>query len=176
MDLFFGFTLDASTSTSCWAAAPTSLRQPKCAFVDAFNCVQRFRRHRRARRRLQLSALPRGKFNKQLDTVMNRFVEPYIEEALLLSQEELEKRTKSDEGYTFLHALAAFMRATCKVLRDQLRRRAAGRPGHDSVHAVVALLQLVQASPESMVKKLARRDPRPRRARRPAPRTTISSR
>lgn len=46
-------------------------------------------------------------------------MEPFIEEALSLSPEELEKRTKSDEGYTFLHAIAAYTRDK-KVLRDQL--------------------------------------------------------
>ena len=43
---------------------------------------------------------------------------PFIERALLLSPEELEK-TKSDSGYTFLHALAGFTRDP-QVIRDQL--------------------------------------------------------
>lgn len=50
---------------------------------------------------------------------MNAFVEPFVDEALALSPAELEKRTKSDEGYTFLHAIAAYTRDR-KVLRDQL--------------------------------------------------------
>lgn len=44
---------------------------------------------------------------------------PYIDEALRLSPEELATKTKSEEGYTFLHALASFARDR-KVLRDQL--------------------------------------------------------
>jgi cytochrome P450 len=51
--------------------------------------------------------------------VINEFVTPYIEETLRLSQEELATKTKSEEGYTFLHALASFTRDR-KVLRDQL--------------------------------------------------------
>jgi hypothetical protein len=51
--------------------------------------------------------------------VINEFVNPYIEDALRLSPEELATKTKSEEGYTFLHALASFTRDR-KVLRDQL--------------------------------------------------------
>jgi cytochrome P450 len=46
-------------------------------------------------------------------------VNPFIDDALRLSPEELASKTKSEEGYTFLHALAAFTRDR-KVLRDQL--------------------------------------------------------
>ena len=51
--------------------------------------------------------------------MINEFVTPYIEQALRLSPEELATKTKSEEGYTFLHALASFTRDR-KVLRDQL--------------------------------------------------------
>lgn len=51
--------------------------------------------------------------------VINEFVNPYIEQALRLSPEELATKTKSESGYTFLHALAGFTRDR-KVLRDQL--------------------------------------------------------
>ena len=51
--------------------------------------------------------------------VINEFVNPYIEQALRLSPDELATKTKSEEGYTFLHALASFTRDR-KILRDQL--------------------------------------------------------
>lgn len=51
--------------------------------------------------------------------MINEFVTPFIEQALRLSPEELATKTKSEEGYTFLHALASFTRDR-KVLRDQL--------------------------------------------------------
>lgn len=51
--------------------------------------------------------------------VINEFVNPYIEHTLRLSPEELATKTKSGEGYTFLHALASFTRDR-KILRDQL--------------------------------------------------------
>lgn len=50
---------------------------------------------------------------------MDAFIDTYVQKALLLSQEELESKTKSDVGYTFLHELASYTRDP-KVLRDQL--------------------------------------------------------
>ena len=51
--------------------------------------------------------------------MLNRFVNQYIDQALRLPQDELEKMTKSDDGYTFLHALASYTRDR-EVLRDQI--------------------------------------------------------
>ena len=62
--------------------------------------------------------VPRKTFNNGLK-VINEFVNPFIEHTLSLSPEELASKTKSEEGYTFLHALASFTRDR-KVLRDQL--------------------------------------------------------
>lgn len=62
--------------------------------------------------------LPRKQFRKDIQT-MNEFIEPFIDRALSLSPEELEKRTKNEECYTFLHALASYTRDRA-TLRDQL--------------------------------------------------------
>jgi cytochrome P450 len=51
--------------------------------------------------------------------IINDFVDRFIEQALDLSPEELEKKTNHDQGYTFLHAIAGYTRDR-KVLRDQL--------------------------------------------------------
>jgi cytochrome P450 len=51
--------------------------------------------------------------------IIDDFVSTFIDKALALSPEELEKKTSHDEGYTFLHAIAAYTRDR-KVLRDQL--------------------------------------------------------
>lgn len=64
------------------------------------------------------SLVPKKSFYASLE-VLNTFVGRYIDQALRLSQEELEKVTKSDEGYTFLHALASYTRDR-QVLRDQI--------------------------------------------------------
>ncbi len=44
---------------------------------------------------------------------------PYIEKTLHFTPEELATKTKTEEGYTFLHALASFTRDRT-ILRDQL--------------------------------------------------------
>lgn len=62
--------------------------------------------------------VPRKSFDAGIK-IINEFVDPYIEATLNLSPEELATKNKSDEGYTFLHALAGFTRDR-KVLRDQL--------------------------------------------------------
>jgi hypothetical protein len=51
--------------------------------------------------------------------VVNELCDVYIDQALQLSPEELASKTKSDNGYTFLHELALFTRDRT-VLRDQL--------------------------------------------------------
>lgn len=51
--------------------------------------------------------------------IVNDFVNQYIERALALSPKELEEMTNHDEGYTFLHAIAAYTRDR-QTLRDQL--------------------------------------------------------
>jgi cytochrome P450 len=51
--------------------------------------------------------------------IINEFVNVYIERALALSPEELEKKSAHEEGYTFLHAIAAYTRDRT-MLRDQL--------------------------------------------------------
>jgi len=62
--------------------------------------------------------IPRRAFRQHIRT-LNEFVEPFIDSTLALSTSELEQRTKSDHGYTFLHALAGYTRDRT-VLRDQL--------------------------------------------------------
>jgi cytochrome P450 len=51
--------------------------------------------------------------------IMNDFVGRFIEQALALSPKELEEKSNQTEGYTFLHAIAAYTRDR-QVLRDQL--------------------------------------------------------
>lgn len=57
-------------------------------------------------------------FYKALDTV-NNFVNTYIDQALALSPEDLKDKTSRDDGYTFLHAIAAYTRDR-NILRDQI--------------------------------------------------------
>ena len=62
--------------------------------------------------------VPRKSFNASMK-VINTFIDQYIDLALELSPAELESKTKSEKGYTFLHALASFTRDR-QVLHDQL--------------------------------------------------------
>jgi cytochrome P450 len=148
LDLFFRFTLDASTDFLLGRSAD-SLKQSKMAFAEAFNDVQHIQSIF-ARLGPLINFWPRGKFNRQLK-VLNQFVEPYIEEVLMLSNDELEKRTKSDEGYTFLHALAAHTKNRT-VLRDQLV--AVLLAGRDTTACTLAWLFYELSSRPDVVEKL----------------------
>jgi cytochrome P450 len=115
-DLFLRFTLDASTDFLLGRSVD-SLKNAHVAFEDAFKYLQQVQSYIARLGSLAWIVL-RRKFNRQVK-VLNRFVESYIEEALSFLPEELESKTKSDDGCTFLHALAAHMRDR-KILRDQL--------------------------------------------------------
>lgn len=86
-------------------------------FAEAFNEVQRVQSIIARANRLK-ALIPLDSYRKGL-VVLNSFVYQFIERALRLSPDELSSKTKSDQGYTFLHELAGFTREP-KVLRDQL--------------------------------------------------------
>ncbi|KAF9630735.1 Cytochrome P450 [Lasiodiplodia theobromae] len=117
MDLFFSrYTLDAATDFLLGCSVE-SLDNPQAKFAQAFADVQHVQ-GLIAKSGPVNWLLPRKQFRKDIQT-MNEFIEPFIDRALSLSPEELEKRTKNDEGYTFLHALASYTRDRA-TLRDQL--------------------------------------------------------
>jgi cytochrome P450 len=115
-DLFFRYTLDAATDFLLGSSSG-SLENSQVQFAEAFAEAQRVQ-NIIARAGPLIPLIPKSSFRKALKQI-NEFVEPFIERALRLSQQELDEKTKSDEGYTFLHALASFTRDR-KVLRDQL--------------------------------------------------------
>lgn len=61
---------------------------------------------------------PRGSYHAGIKKI-NEFLNPLIECTLLLTPAELEEKTKSSEGYTFLHAIAGFTRDR-NLIRDQI--------------------------------------------------------
>lgn len=61
---------------------------------------------------------PRGTYNRGIE-VIDRFVLPFVHSALALPAQELEKRSKSEKSFTFLHALANYTRDP-KIMRDQV--------------------------------------------------------
>lgn len=115
-DLFFRYTLDASTHFLLGKSVG-SLELPEQEFAEAFGEVQRVQ-NIIARAGPLNPLVPRKTFFKGIK-VIDEFVNPYIDRTLRLSPEELSTKTKTEEGYTFLHALAGFTRDR-KVLRDQL--------------------------------------------------------
>ena len=84
---------------------------------------------------------------------MDSFVNPYIDHALRFSPEELEKKTKSDDGYTFLHALASFTRDR-KVIRDQIV--AVLLAGRDTTAAILSWVFYELSNHPEIVSKLRR--------------------
>ena len=115
-DLFYRFALDAATDFLLGKSVD-SLVNGQTEFADAFTEVQRVQAVI-SRAGPLYTFVPRASFHRAL-AVLNRFVGQYIDQALQLPPEELEKMTKSDEGYTFLHAIASYTRDR-QVLRDQL--------------------------------------------------------
>ncbi len=133
-DLFFRYTLDAATHFLLGRSVG-SLEVPDIEFAEAFSEVQRVQNiiaragfvfplldmveiiltviHRPVN-----ALVPRKSFFAGIKC-MDEFLAPIIEETLHLSPQELNTKTKLEEGYTFLHALASFTRDR-KVLRDQL--------------------------------------------------------
>lgn len=94
--------------------------------------------------------LPKGSYKEDLRTI-NSFVHTYIEEALSLPQEELEKRSKADEDYTFLHAIAGYTRDR-NMLRDQLV--AVLLAGRDTTACTLSWLFYELSNHPQVVKKL----------------------
>ncbi|TAQ89228.1 hypothetical protein B7494_g2433 [Chlorociboria aeruginascens] len=115
-DLFFRYTLDAATDFLLGRSV-NSLGSPKQEFAEAFGEVQRIQ-NMIVRAGPFKAFVPRRTFNAGLK-IINSFVSTFIDDALRLSPTELSSKSKSEEGYTFLHALASFTRDR-KILRDQL--------------------------------------------------------
>ncbi|OTB02331.1 hypothetical protein M426DRAFT_322763 [Hypoxylon sp. CI-4A] len=115
-ELLFRFTLDVATDFLLGMDVQ-SLTTPRQPFADAFNEVQRVQ-NILARAGPFRRFVPRKSFRRSLK-VVNELCNIYIDRALRLSPEELATKSKSDQGYTFLHELASFTRDR-KVLRDQV--------------------------------------------------------
>jgi cytochrome P450 len=115
-DLFFRFTLDASTDFLLGKSVD-SLHEDTTGFANAFNHAQHIQ-SMVARAGPLNWIIPRKQFRKDMKLI-HKFCDQYIDSALLLSDDELAKTSKSDDGYTFLHALAGFTKDRV-VLRDQL--------------------------------------------------------
>ncbi|KAF2795331.1 cytochrome P450 52A11 [Melanomma pulvis-pyrius CBS 109.77] len=118
LNLMFRYTLDAATHFLLGKSVE-SLTNPQTVFADAFYNVQRIQ-GLIARIGPLSWMIPRKKMGFYTDlAIVDDFLNQYVEEALSLSARELEEKTSRDEGYTFLHSIAAYTRDR-KMLRDQL--------------------------------------------------------
>lgn len=116
MDLFYRLTLDVTTDFLLGGSV-NALANPKDEFAEAFNDVQSIQ--------MMLTMLgpfevvfPRSKYKQSIKKI-DRFVMPYIEAALALPRDELEKLGGADKEFTFLHSVARHTRDP-QVLRDQI--------------------------------------------------------
>ncbi|KAK3946112.1 cytochrome P450 [Diplogelasinospora grovesii] len=116
MDLFYRMTLDVTTDFLLGHSV-NSLNNPKHEFVDSFQEVQRIQMLLTILAPLRY-LIPKHRYNRGI-RVLERFVEPFIARTLSLTPEALEKLSKSDKDFTFLHNIARFTRDP-KVIRDQL--------------------------------------------------------
>lgn len=115
-DLFYRMTLDVTTDF-LFGHAADALADARCEFAEAFNEVQKLQMYLTMLGPFQ-QYIPRGRYLRGIATI-DRFVMPYIEAALALPAEALEKLSNSDRDFTFLHAVARTTRDP-RVLRDQL--------------------------------------------------------
>ncbi|KAF1809375.1 cytochrome P450 [Eremomyces bilateralis CBS 781.70] len=115
-DLFFKYTLDAATDFLLGKSVD-SLEMEENKFANDFAEVQRIQSIITRAGSLNW-LIPRKNFYACLGR-MEEFLQPIIERTIALSPEELESKGKTEEGYTFLHALANYTKDK-KVLRDQL--------------------------------------------------------
>ncbi|KAL8651660.1 MAG: hypothetical protein Q9210_003129 [Variospora velana] len=116
-DLFYGYTLDAATEFLLGRSVG-SLGNAGSQFAHAFAQVQRSQ-HIRMRAGPLSHVFPLRKFRKGLRT-MDAFIEPFVQDALLNTPEELdEKEARSSGDTTWLHSVARFTRDR-QVIRDQI--------------------------------------------------------
>ncbi|KAI0143026.1 cytochrome P450 [Xylariaceae sp. FL1272] len=117
-DLFFRMTLDVTTDFLLGESA-NSLDNPKSEFTHAFNDVLSQQLGIMLLRNFKpLDSFFKPAYYRHIKTI-DSFINPYIKQALSIPPEELEKITKSDTVFTFLHNLALFTQDP-KVIRDQL--------------------------------------------------------
>ncbi|RDW59956.1 hypothetical protein BP6252_13043 [Coleophoma cylindrospora] len=116
MDYFYRLTMDVTTDFLLGQSV-NSLENPNSGFVQSFVKIQR--------KQMMLTVLspierfvPRKSYYHHIK-VLENFIVPFINQTLALSSEELEKVSKSETSFTFLHALANYTRDP-RVIRDQI--------------------------------------------------------
>ncbi|KAH6648933.1 cytochrome P450 alkane hydroxylase [Truncatella angustata] len=115
-DLFYRMTIDTITAFLLGESVG-SLENPRNEFAAAFSEVQRDQMTFQLLMPVE-KFIPRGRYKRGIK-VMENFIAPFVEKALLLRDDELENMSKSDNNFTFLHALISHTRNPT-VIRDQI--------------------------------------------------------
>lgn len=145
-NIAFRFALDASTHF-LFGHSAGSLLNEQTEFAQAFDEVQRVQAL--AGRAGPLRHFMSTKSFHQGLRTMEKFIEPWISEALSLTPEELDSKLKKQD--TFLHALARHTRDR-KVIRDQLI--ALLLAGRDTTSTTLSWMILELARNPRVVEKL----------------------
>jgi cytochrome P450 len=147
-DLFYRMTLDVTTDYLLGASV-NSLEDPKNDFARAFNEVQRIQMLITILSPVN-SLIPKYRYNRGI-RILEKFMNPYIEATLRISPEELERMSKSDKDFTFLHNIARFTRDRT-VIRDQIM--AVLIAGRDTTAATLSWTVYELANYPQIVRKL----------------------
>ncbi|KAI4216873.1 MAG: hypothetical protein LQ351_000822 [Letrouitia transgressa] len=146
-ELFYQFTLDTTTDFLLGRSVD-SLGHPDRPFAKAFAEVQRVQTMI-ARAGPFQRFVSRRTFYESL-AIMNSFIEPFIQETLKSSPQELEEKHKSTSRESFLDALGKFTRDRA-VMRDQIV--AVLLAGRDTTAGTLSLLfKELSANPDVYAK------------------------
>ncbi|KAI1265037.1 cytochrome P450 [Xylariaceae sp. FL1019] len=116
MNLLYRMTLDVTTDFLLGASV-NSLENPQSEFAHAFGEVQRYQMLITTVGPLNVF-IPRGRYKRGIAKI-DQFVMPYIQQALSLPPDSLERLSNSDKNFTFLHSITRYTRDP-KILRDQI--------------------------------------------------------
>ncbi|PGG96709.1 hypothetical protein AJ79_09479 [Helicocarpus griseus UAMH5409] len=116
MAFFYRLTIDITTEF-LMGEGIGSLENPRGEFVEAFEEVQKIQTYLTIAGPLH-RFYSRTSYNRGIKKI-DDFILPFVRKALALPQDELQKLSRSERSFTFLHSLALFTRDP-KVIRDQI--------------------------------------------------------
>jgi cytochrome P450 len=145
-DLLLRFTLDTATEFLLGTSVD-SMRTPRQDFAEVFAEVQRIQNFI-TRSGPANVLIPKASYNAGIRTI-EKFISPFIEEALSFSPDELAKNMEAK--YTFLQALASVSKDR-NILRDQIV--AIPLAGRDTTAAALSWTIHELAQHPEMVRKL----------------------
>ncbi|ORY64013.1 cytochrome P450 [Pseudomassariella vexata] len=132
MDLVYRMVLDVSTEFLLGTSV-NSLIKPNNEFAHALDEIQKIQMQITTSGPFEIF-IGRKTFHRHIRTIES-FVVPFIQTALALPSQELEKTTRSDKSFTFLHQILQYTRDP-EVVRDHIM--AVLFAGRDSIAATLS--------------------------------------